>query len=770
MVDTRIAPPPSRAVATPKPGAAKGTLSTTARPEVRPTIIRLVLFAVALIASIAGLSKIFDGTTWLVTMVSFAVLPIAAAAAAVVFSRRAWLPAVAAVVVAVASLTFTFARDDAVLGFIPTPQVVATWGDLAQGGAEAIANQSVPAITVDGLLFLLGGLAAACAIIGVLVIDVGRMPAAVAFPLATILAIPVMIRSDLALPLAYIVAVIAFLALLRVGRRPAGRAAVVATAAVVIAGSLILPTITPQADEVARTGGVFGSGTPSVNPFIDLGADLRRAKPVEVLTYSTNAPGGAYLRLATLDDFQGNDWEPATEPWVPSDSVDKFPALPGLASTIITNSYTVDVQVQNLAGRWLPTPYGTSSIKGLSGDWSWEPDSLAVRTRTGTVSGESYASAFVVPQPNLDQLRDATPDGTDPKYLVLPSFMPASIGEIAQQVTSSATTPWQKALALQDYFTSGDFVYSEESPVQGHYDGNGMQAIERFLQEKSGYCVHYASAMAVMARTLGIPSRIAIGFQPGEPVVPDAGESPAPSTEGMTNYTVSSDDLHAWPELYFSGIGWLRFEPTPGRGFLPTYSTVAGVDDPTTPQVEGPQPAPTGVANPGTGPSIAPDDPTDPGTVVQTEAVNPLPIAMLMLLFILLVLLTPAIIRFVIRSRRFAAMTTGRDAAAAAWDEVRDTARDHEWSAPDSETPRQLGRRLEIIVGEGTVSRLRLGVEQSAYDRPGSGAMTVDDVREVRHAIAVAASSGVRLRAVFLPPSLLDRVGITFRRRPDSAG
>ncbi|MEO8527894.1 MAG: DUF3488 and transglutaminase-like domain-containing protein [Pseudolysinimonas sp.] len=752
MVDTRTAP------------------RQAARTDVRPTIIRLVLFAVALVASIAGLSAIFEGTTWLVTMASFAVLPIAAAVAAVVFSRRAWLPAVAAVVVAIVSLTFTFARDDALLGVIPTPQVFATWGYLAEGGSEAIANQSVPVITVDGLLFLLAVLAAVCAIVGVLVIDIARMPAAVAFPLATILAIPVMIRSDLALPLAYLVAVIAFLALLRVGRRSAGRAAVVATAAVVIAGSLILPTVTPQAEEVARSGGIFGSGTPSVNPFIDLGADLRRDKPVNVMTYSTNAPQGAYLRLATLDDFVGSDWQPDTKPWIPADTVDKFPKLPGLTSKVITNAYTVDVQVNDLSGRWLPTPYGTSSIKGLSGDWSWEPDGLTVSTRTGTVSGESYQSTFVVPQPNLDQLRDATADGADGKYLALPNYMPTSIGEIAQQVTVSAPTPWEKALALEDYFTSADFVYSEESPVQGHYDGNGMQAIERFLQEKSGYCVHYASAMAVMARTLGIPSRIAVGFQPGEQVVPATDAAPIVSADGMTAYAVTSHDLHAWPELYFSGIGWLRFEPTPGRGFKPTYSTVGGVDDPATPQIEGPQPVPTAVADPGTGPSIAPDDPNDTGTVVQTEAVNPLAIALLVLLVIVLLLLTPAVIRLIIRSRRFAAMKADRDAAAAAWDEVRDTARDHEWSAPDSETPRQLAMRLEIVVGDGTVAQLRLGVEQSAYDRPGSGAMTVDEVREVRHAIAVAATSGVRLRAMLLPPSLLDRVGITLGRRPDSAG
>jgi hypothetical protein len=104
--------------------------------------------------------------------------------------------------------------------------------------------------------------------------------------------------------------------------------------------------------------------------------------------------------------------------------------------------------------------------------------------------------------------------------------------------------------------------------------------------------------------------------------------------------------------------------------------------------------------------------------------------------------------------------------AAAAWAEIRDTAHDHDWVAPDSETPRQLGSRLALVVGADPVARLQGGVESAAFDRPGSLAMTVDDVADLRQAIAAAAPFFIRLRAILLPPSLTARAGFTRREPP----
>ena len=85
----------------------------------------------------------------------------------------------------------------------------------------------------------------------------------------------------------------------------------------------------------------------------------------------------------------------------------------------------------------------------------------------------------------------------------------------AESVTANSRTAYAKAMALQRFLRGPDFTYSLESPVQGGYDGNGLSVLADFLTQKSGDRIHFASAMAVMARLEGIPSRIAVGYAPG---------------------------------------------------------------------------------------------------------------------------------------------------------------------------------------------------------------------------------------------------------------
>jgi hypothetical protein len=255
--------------------------------------------------------------------------------------------------------------------------------------------------------------------------------------------------------------------------------------------------------------------------------------------------------------------------------------------------------------------------------------------------------------------------------------------------------------------------------------------------------------MAVMARAVGVPSRVVTGFLPGRAAVRD----------GVRVFEATSADLHAWPELYVEGVGWLRFEPTPTRGSLPDYSVIEAIDDPATPEIEGADPLTAPTTAPTTAP-VVPDteDPADAGGVEGSSS-NPAPVVGTALLGVLALLLAPAAARAVVRGRRMRRVRDARDADAA-WAEIRDTALDHDWSAPDSETARQLGGRLAVVVGPEVVTRLREGVEAAAYARPDAPAMTVDEVHDVRAAIASAATFAVRLRAFLLPPSLLARVGL----------
>jgi transglutaminase-like putative cysteine protease len=704
------------------------------------TWARLGLFVVALLIAFGGLATLLGGIVWWVASAVIVVLPVLAIGIATQAGRRVWQPFAAGAAVAVVGLTFGYAREQSLFGIIPTFDTVGRWAELADAGILSITTQRIPAEATEGILFLLAILAVVSVVFVAPALD--RAPASAALPLLVVLDIPVAVRADIAEPHWFVFAAIAFLALLRVGRRRMPAASVLGTAAVVIVGSLVLPAAFPPTQAVVSPDSGVGSG---LNPLIDLGDDLRRDETVPAVSYVTDAPGGLYLRLATLDEFNGINWEPdaATDP---DNGLDEFPPPPGLADEVPRAPYSATIEVQELGGHWLPIPYPATSVQGVEGEWRWEADGLAVRSTGADARGQEYDVSFLDIEPDLGQLTaDLAPD-VPRRYLTLPDMLPELIVQTAEQVAGTGST-YQRAIALQEFFTGGDFVYSVDAPVEEGYDGSGVGVIERFLVERSGYCVHYASAMAVMARAVDIPSRVVVGFQPGEPRLVD----------GVTVFDVSSADLHAWPELYFEGIGWLRFEPTPGRGALPDYSSIDAIDDPTTPEFEGVNPS----AAPATPPTAAPDlpveEPVFEGGVVEEP--NPTPLLVAVGMFVLALLLTPAGIRTGLRLRRMRRVREGD--AEAAWAEIRDTARDHDWVAPDSETPRQLGLRLAIVVGAEPVARLQDGVESAAYDRPGSLTMSVEEVDDLRHAIASAAPLGVRLRAIFLPPSLLARAGLT---------
>ena len=717
--------------------------------ETTRTWLRLALFAAAMLLAFAGLSTILNGVVWWFTSALVIVLPLIAIGIATQVGRRPWQPFAAGAAVTVVSLTFAYARDASFFGILPTFETVGRWIEVANAGVASITTQRVPAEATEGILFLLAILAVVSVVFIAPALD--RVPAVAALPLLVVLDIPVAVRGGVAEPHWYVFTVVAFLALLRVGRRRMPVSSVAGVAAVVIAGSLVLPVVFPEPQNAPRADSGVGTG---LNPLIDLGDDLRRDTTVPAVSYVTDAPGGIYLRLATLDEFNGINWSPdaSTDP---ENDVAAFPTPPGLSDDVPRAPYSATIQVHELGGRWLPVPYPATAVDGVTGEWRWEADGLAVRSSGSDARGQQYDVSFLDIQPDRAQLTaDADPDVSE-RYLTLPPLMPEIIGETAEQVAGTGST-YEKAIALQNFFSDGDFTYSIDAPVEEGYDGSGVGVIERFLEARSGYCVHFASAMAVMAREVDIPSRVVVGFQPGESQL----------INGVPGFEVSSADLHAWPELYFEGIGWLRFEPTPGRGALPDYSTIEAIDDPETPEFEGTNPSAAPVEPTPSGPELPDEEPIFEGGTVERQ--NPTPIIVTIVLAVLALLLSPAGLRALIRWRRMRRVRDGGDAAAA-WAEIRDTAHDHDWVAPDSETPRQLGSRLAAVVGADPVARLQGGVESAAFDRPGSIAMTVDDVADLRQAIASAAPLFVRLRAIFLPPSLTARAGFGMRSRDDDA-
>ena len=130
--------------------------------------------------------------------------------------------------------------------------------------------------------------------------------------------------------------------------------------------------------------------------------------------------------------------------------------------------------------------------------------------------------------------------------------------QIAERVAGSQTTPFRKALALQNYLRT--FTYDENVALHHSF----KDIVDFLTKTKRGYCEQFAGSMALMARTIGLPSRVAIGFGFGARV--------------GDKYTITTREAHAWVEIYFPGAGWVAFEPTPRAGVaqIPSYAVIPG--------------------------------------------------------------------------------------------------------------------------------------------------------------------------------------------------
>ena len=202
-------------------------------------------------------------------------------------------------------------------------------------------------------------------------------------------------------------------------------------------------------------------------------------------------------------------------------------------------------------GSYLAAPTGENSENKDIFSWNASPMLLP---------GETYQVDSVVSNPNITQLREAGteyPEWVTERYLQLPEDFSPRIRELAQEITAEAETPYDKAGAITRYLRD-TIEYSATIPSPPR----NADVLEWVLFEhKQGYCVYYASAEILMLRSLGIPARMAVGFAQGEGIA--IGDNLAPE-EGVAPglFTVRKKNAHAWPEVYFPGIGWVEFEPT----------------------------------------------------------------------------------------------------------------------------------------------------------------------------------------------------------------
>ncbi|MEU4601715.1 DUF3488 and transglutaminase-like domain-containing protein [Kribbella sp. NPDC023972] len=526
----------------------------------------------------------------------------------------------------------------------------------------------------------------------------------------------------------------------------------------VVALAALLPALLPTLPEGVIGNGLAGGGTgtgigasiSSTDPMLDMGKNLKRGDNVVALTYKGGPAGGSYLRLTALDFFDGDTWRiaPRQEGRKIGDELTPPPGYGGDLSKVPQSKMEIDVS-RSFRSQFAPVPYPVRSIS-LKRDWRYDAGSLDVVSSNGqVVGGKKYDLTTYDLQPTSQQLHDATGAAEPDRYTSrVPRETPQSIRELTLDVTNGAKgNQFEAAVLLQNWFRSGGgFSYSTENAR-----GSGMRALREFLlQNKTGYCEQFATGMALMARIIGIPSRVGIGFLPGQ-----AGED--------GEYTVRMHDMHAWPELYFDGIGWVRFEPTPAARVAGTPNwTVATTPDPSSPSTA-PTTAPTApgaTENPGIErPNGDRNLPDDTGVAVVDSGnwfTNGGGRTIAIVAGAILLLCIPWLIRSLTRRRRFA-RPPGRLGAEGLWAEIRDTARDLSLDWSDIATPRQAGEWLvNQLPADAHPQALRLarGIEALRY--AGDTELSLDlraEASAVRQALWSQASQFRRWRARLLPPS-----------------
>jgi hypothetical protein len=324
---------------------------------------------------------------------------------------------------------------------------------------------------------------------------------------------------------------------------------------------------------------------------------------------------------------------------------------------------------------------------------------------------------------------------------------------IATAHTVGATTPLEKAQDLENWFTN-NFSYSIKPGLPAR---NWL--LPFLTTDQRGFCSQFAQAFAVLARLVGIPSRIAVGYTGGTPV----------HGQGVT-WQITTKDAHAWPELYFAGEGWLRFEPTPigvrgqATAEIPVYAGVGNTPPPdkgNTNTGKASATVPTQVdkrhqqslrLDHGAGGGITP---ASHGTNSDLWLAIGIPAA------VFLLIAWPALVRLATKRRRWLTASSDAGLAHAAWRELTDDLADYGLGFTPAETPRAVARRVTNDAqldesGIQAVQRISAAEERARYAKlAGPGAGIKAQVLIARRAMSASVPRRQRLRARLLPASTL---------------
>ncbi|RAV21835.1 DUF4129 domain-containing transglutaminase family protein [Paenibacillus contaminans] len=294
----------------------------------------------------------------------------------------------------------------------------------------------------------------------------------------------------------------------------------------------------------------------------------------------------SYWRGESRSLYNGSGWESSEE--------ERQPGMTGIAAG---NTLASDPLMQNVKSKTIevrqtvtiekdeqfPVLFGAfavskvESINGGTGGFErlqWSPTQASLKwpeaTRTSRIPyPNTYTLVSEVPYIDEAGLRTAQLEQSDRRaveqYLQLPPSLPPRVRQLAQEITQGAANPYDKAKKIEQYLQM-NYKYNNKPPDTG----KSKDFVDRFLFEvKEGYCDYYSTAMAVLGRSVGLPTRWVKGYAPGDTVLQDlALDGALPQgvidPNGAAVYTVRNSNAHSWVEVYFAGWGWIPFEPTSG--------------------------------------------------------------------------------------------------------------------------------------------------------------------------------------------------------------
>jgi transglutaminase-like putative cysteine protease len=784
---------------------------------------RTVAAAFAVLLASVSLYPIFTGIVWF--FAGAGAISVVAVTGTATRLRRLPVPltVLAPVITLLLYLNLGFSSLHSLYHLLPTPTSLHDLSRLAGEGFTESAKYAPPVPELRGMVLLAAaGIGITAVLTDLIAVRLGSAALA-GLPLLLLFTEPFTLsvsRGFLGTTIAFCATVAGFLGLLSsegrdrirewehpgpgAGRVPDTRA-LAATGRRVgfasVAVALLLPLLIPGLHTtrlfggrpgIGGTGGSASAQSGSAgfpDPNTQLSKELHEPRPSTLLVYKTANPVPDYLQLYVLDRLTDSGWQLFTLPESLAAVSPRLPAPPGLTTDAWVSTETTTVSVERDVGAdfltALPVPYPTTTVTARgaahgTADWRADRNTLMVFASPGSLGGLTYTVTSLAEAPAAALLRaaPAAPQDIRAHFLAVPASYD-SLRPLAESLVKAAgaKNAFDDAIALQDWLADGAFGYTLNAPTVLN-----AQALARFLTvTKRGYCQQFSFAMAVLARLLGIPSRVAYGFTSGT------------SARGG-EWQVATSDAHAWPELYFQGYGWLRFEPTPsgpsGQGTASTPAYALPSAGATT------SPGETATGNgsitfaggqPRAGKALnrklqtelhetrplgdGPGSGTAPGAARHGGGLLAWAVIGLVLAgLVLLAGVAPWCTRLVIRRRRWGqtprrggGRLTDRDIARAhaAWRELRDDLIDHGAGYQPSESPRAAAARAGAALSfaepaQAAVGRIALAEERARYSaQPADGSGLRADSIAVRRAIAASVPGQAKWRARLWPASVV---------------